>query len=112
MDLSGGSVSNVGDVYNDGVDNDIIIGAPFASPEGKTNAGEAYAVFGEGDPSQPFPAAVELFEINGSNGFVLRGTDADDLTGHVTRIGDVNGDLIDDILIDATGATPKATTIS
>ena len=50
-DRSGESVSNLGDVNNDGID-DLLIGAPQASPrigedlEAVRDAGEAYVVFG------------------------------------------------------------------
>ncbi|MBD2108181.1 integrin alpha [Nodosilinea sp. FACHB-13] len=44
-DLSGFSVSNAGDINNDGVD-DLIIGASGADPNGKSDAGKSYVVFG------------------------------------------------------------------
>ena len=42
-DLSGNSVSSAGDVNGDGID-DIIIGAEYADPDGKSLAGESYVV--------------------------------------------------------------------
>ena len=44
-DYSGGSVSGAGDINGDGVD-DLIIGAPYADPNGNTNSGSSYVVFG------------------------------------------------------------------
>jgi len=46
-DFSGYSVSSAGDVNGDGFD-DIIIGTYTADPDGKTDAGESYVVFGGG----------------------------------------------------------------
>ena len=45
LDLLGLSASGAGDVNGDGVD-DVIIGARDADPNGATDAGEAYVVFG------------------------------------------------------------------
>lgn len=44
-DLSGNSVSGAGDINGDGID-DMIIGAPFADPNGNQVAGQSYVVFG------------------------------------------------------------------
>ena len=44
-DQSGVSVSGAGDVNGDGIA-DLIIGARFADPDGKSLAGESYVVFG------------------------------------------------------------------
>ena len=43
---SGISVSNAGDMNNDGYD-DFIIGAPYASPFNRTNAGTSYLILGK-----------------------------------------------------------------
>ena len=47
LDRSGYSVSTAGDVNEDGI-GDLIIGAPFADPGGRVEAGESYVVFGRG----------------------------------------------------------------
>ena len=44
-DFLGNSVSGAGDINGDGVD-DLIIGAPYADPNGNTNSGSSYVVFG------------------------------------------------------------------
>ncbi len=97
-DLSGISVSSAGDVNGDGFD-DLIIGARFADPNGNSDAGESYVVFGSNDG---FDSSLELSELDGSNGFVLNGIDAGDNSGYsVSSAGDVNGDGIDDLIIGA-----------
>ena len=49
-DRSGISVSDAGDINGDGID-DVIIGAFLADPNGNTNAGQSYVVFGRSVPS-------------------------------------------------------------
>ena len=51
-DNSGRSVSNAGDINGDGID-DLIIGAPWASPNGNVYAGESYVVFGDSEGFAP-----------------------------------------------------------
>ncbi len=49
-----------------------------------------------------FDAALELSELDGSNGFVLNGIDEYDRSGRsVSGAGDINGDGIDDLIIGA-----------
>jgi len=103
-DFSGRSVSSAGDINGDGID-DLIIGASSADPNGIRSAGETYVVFGK---SGGFDASFNLSQLNGSNGFVLNGIDANDGSGRsVSGAGDINGDGIDDLIIGATGANPN-----
>ncbi|MEM1329075.1 MAG: integrin alpha [Planctomycetota bacterium] len=88
----GYSVSHAGDVNGDGID-DIVLGASRAFEY----AGESYVVFGEqgiGGSGQ-----FELSALDGSNGFLLRGTSDDRIGAVVSSAGDVNADGIDDLLL-------------
>ena len=99
-DESGISVSGAGDVNGDGFD-DIIIGASEADPNGESRAGSSYVVLGK---AGGFGASLNLFDLDGSNGFVFNGIDANDESGiSVSGAGDVNGDGFDDIIIGARG---------
>jgi len=98
FDYSGASVSGAGDVNGDGID-DFIIGAMRADPNFIDEAGESYVVFGN---NGGFSSSFDLSTLDGSNGFVLNGIDADDQSGRsVSGAGDVNGDGIDDLIIGA-----------
>ncbi len=103
-DHSGWSVSSAGDVNGDGI-GDLIIGAYQADPNGQPGAGESYVVFGK---PTPFAASLNLSTLDGTNGFVMSGIDAGDLSGvSVSSAGDANGDGYDDLIIGATYADPN-----
>ena len=98
-DRTGFEVKNAGDINGDEID-DIIVSAYAASRNG-SRSGSSYIVFGN---SNGFPAVLELSSLNGSNGFVVNGNLFDDRLGiSVSGIGDINGDLVDDLVIGADG---------
>ncbi|MEA5504837.1 integrin alpha, partial [Halotia wernerae UHCC 0503] len=102
--LSGTSVSGAGDINSDGID-DLIIGAPFARRNEQRSHGESYVVFGS---SSDFGASLNLSSLDGSNGFVINGIDAGDISGYsVSGAGDINDDGIDDLIIGAQFADPN-----
>ena len=97
-DNSGYSVSAVGDLNADGL-NDLIIGAPVA-------ANRAYVVFGTTGNGPIELSAVAL----GSGGFVINdGLSSPGLAnftgGSVAGAGDVNGDGIADLVVGAPGGS-------
>ncbi|MEM1388001.1 MAG: Hint domain-containing protein [Pseudomonadota bacterium] len=113
---SGRSLSAVGDVTGDGVD-DLIIGAPFADPNGDTDAGASYLISGADLAALDNATAnggiagdgiIELANIAGIGAsYEFIGSDESDQSGiSVSGTGDVTGDGTNDLLIGAPGADP------
>ena len=93
------SVSGIGDFNGDGID-DIGIGADRASFVGFEQVGAAYILYGNNNSESP--ASVRLNQLNGQNGFVIRGVNRESIFGSaIENIGDVNNDGSEDILISA-----------
>ena len=102
-DYSGCEVSAAGDVNGDGYD-DILIGAMHANPDGNNKAGETYLLYGR---PNGFSASLDFTSLDGTNGFVLKGIESNDLSGQsLAAVGDINGDSYGDILIGAMHASP------
>jgi hypothetical protein len=98
-DGAGEAISGGGDINGDGLA-DLIVGAPNADPNDTRNAGESYVVFGKADG-----APVELSAVAaGSGGFVIDGSDIDDLSGLVGQAQLLVQTGIDTARIDTTAA--------
>ena len=101
------SAAPAGDVNGDGLA-DVIVGAPFASNNGRIQSGSSYVVFGRRDR-----ARVDLqnlgdagFRIDGPRPFlgaeIEEGTPVGELSGSaVVGLGDVNSDGLDDVAVGA-----------
>ncbi|QFS49167.1 beta strand repeat-containing protein [Nostoc sphaeroides] len=99
------SVSNAGDINGDGID-DLIIGAENADPNGISDAGQSYVVFGGKNLGSG--GSLNLSDLNGTNGFLINGIATYDRLGiSVSNAGDINGDGIDDLIIGAREADPN-----
>jgi FG-GAP repeat len=99
-DLSGRSVASAEDFNGDGF-GDLIISAPRAAPNGISEAGQSYVVFGR---ASGFSASLDLATLDGANGFRLDGIDPFDRSGYSVAgagAGDVNGDGLADVVIGA-----------
>ncbi|MHC5767539.1 MAG: hypothetical protein ACYTXI_18310 [Nostoc sp.] len=108
-DDSGRSVSSAGDVNDDGIA-DLIIGAPYADPNGE-RPGQSYVVFGK---RTGFSPTFNLSDLNGANGFAINGIATYNNLGYfassgysVSSAGDVNDDGIADLIIGAPYADPN-----
>jgi hypothetical protein len=105
-DSSGISVSSAGDVNGDGFD-DIIVGAYLADPNGTSNAGTSYVIYGGATGAN---VALSAIEAGSTAGFAINGVDMSDFSGRsVSSAGDVNGDGFDDIIVGAYRADPNGT---
>jgi subtilisin family serine protease/subtilisin-like proprotein convertase family protein len=101
----------VGDVNGDTYD-DILIGAPYADPQGLANAGQSFLVYGGPNFGASFELA-RLFSANGgdgTDGIVFNGFAAGDLAGSVSGLGDINADGLADLRIGANAADPQGLT--
>ncbi len=95
-----GSAVAAGDLNGDGTA-DLIIGARYADPGGRTSAGEVYAIYGGSS------ASGTIYLNSSFTGVRWRGAAALDQFGEALATGDFNGDNIDDLAVGASWAAPN-----
>ncbi|PJJ08618.1 gliding motility-associated-like protein [Flavobacterium sp. 1] len=92
---TGHKVGSAGDINGDGI-GDFMISDPFRDQYNTgSQVGYTYIVFGK---AGGFPAEFFLSTLDGTNGFSLIGSDDSEAVGiNTDKIGDINGDGIQDI---------------
>jgi hypothetical protein len=104
-DLSDSPIPSTSDVNADGIA-DLIIGDPYADPNGISNAGSTYVVFGGITVGEG--GSINLSSLDGINGFVINGINQGDFLGSsVISTSDINADGMADLIISAPGADPN-----
>ncbi|RZJ54733.1 MAG: HYR domain-containing protein [Flavobacterium sp.] len=105
-DETGFTVSDAGDLNGDGLA-DLMLSAPSTKGSGFIYyLGAVYVVFGK---SGGYSSQFLLSSLDGTNGFVFRGTVNAEYYGYsLDNAGDFNGDGYSDILIGGIGIVPKA----
>jgi hypothetical protein len=100
---TGLSVSWAGDVNGDGL-GDILVGAQVGEVGTNAAKGAAYLIFGS---VSPLVSPFVVDQLNGANGFAIRGFNNDDLLGFsASAAGDFNADGFGDIIVGVPNADP------
>ena len=106
-DATGAVLARAGDVNGDGL-GDLIVSAQSADPNGRSNAGTAFVVFGRADN-----ASIDLAKIGSGGGFRIDGAVANDRLGSsAARAGDMNGDGLSDVIVGAREADNRGRSAS
>ena len=100
------STRKLGDVSGDGVD-DFLVAVTGDVGVGPTNY--VFVVFGKSDSDGDLPAELDVYSLDGTNGYRIQGLQLFDRTGLISGgAGDVNNDGLLDIVIGAIAAIPSS----
>jgi len=89
----------VGDISGDDIA-DLFMGAPFSSPDSRTQAGESLLLFGRTTFEKNARLDASQIDVR------FLGAQADDFLGNAVAIGDLNGDGRPDVVVAAEDAEP------
>ncbi|PIZ54139.1 hypothetical protein COY26_00030 [Candidatus Woesearchaeota archaeon CG_4_10_14_0_2_um_filter_33_10] len=92
-DYFGDGISSAGDINGDGY-SDVMVGAPYASSNGKSYNGQAYIYLGGTDIKSRMNSSDADIIINGSDNWDMFGIET-------ASAGDVNGDGYSDVVVGA-----------
>ena len=98
----GSELSFAGDINNDGLEDVAIYTQQYIKPvDGFDSQGTTYIIFGS---RNAFPSPFDLTTLNGTNGFKVVGIAENERRGRsIGKLGDINGDGIDDISLSSQG---------
>ena len=101
----GRSISNAGDVNDDGVD-DIIVSATGISIGSNNFGGKVFVIFGDSQIGSS--GKLKTSELDGSKGFAIESDETFTTTGFsVSDAGDFNHDGVDDLIIATSASKPQ-----
>jgi hypothetical protein len=99
-DHLGGSISSAGDLNGDGV-SDLVLGTPYSSPNGKSQSGSVYVIYGSKNGLPNIPS-VTRYLSDSQKGAKIYGSSPEDALGFsVSRSGDLNDDGFGDLIVSA-----------